>query len=189
MTTTYYLLAAGTCNTTSCVNTIVTVNTLSSAATSATAITPICIGNSTTLGITGGSLGTSATWNWYTGSCGGVYATNGTSPVLSPTVTTVYYLRAEGVCNTTACVNTTVVVNTFSTPATSATGTTPICLGNSTTLRYYRRSAWDSRGLEMVYRFMRRHLCNSWNLTGIKPDSNNYILSERKKAHVIQRPA
>ena len=75
--------------------------------------TPICYGNSTTLGISGGNLGTAGVWKWYTGSCGGSYVTSGLTPVLSPTVTTIYYVRAEGVCNTTVCSNNTVVVNTF----------------------------------------------------------------------------
>jgi len=84
--------------------------TLSLPATSVTGVPSICQGASITLGITGGNLGTSANWNWYSGSCGGTYITSGTSPTVTPNTTTTYWVRAEGVCNTTTCVSTTTFV-------------------------------------------------------------------------------
>jgi len=134
VTTTYYVRAEGTSNTTTCISTTITVNTTSTAASAATGTTPICYGSSTTLGVTGGSLGTGANWYWYTGSCGGTYVISGASPVLSPIETIVYYARAEGICDTTTCVSITITADTLSTAATSATGTTPICYGSTTTL-------------------------------------------------------
>ena len=101
--TTYYVQARGALNTTTCVSVTVTISSLSTQATSATGITPICTGSNITLGLTGGSLGTGATWNWYTGSCGGTTTGTGISVGESPTVTTVYWVRAEGICNTTIC--------------------------------------------------------------------------------------
>jgi gliding motility-associated-like protein len=111
-TTTYYVRAEGTCNTTACASVTVTVNSESTAATSiSSAQTTICDGDTETLTVSGGSLGTGATWEWYTGSCGGTSAGTGTSISPSPSTTTTYYVRAEGTCNTTACASVTITVN------------------------------------------------------------------------------
>ncbi|MFZ4582486.1 MAG: beta strand repeat-containing protein, partial [Paludibacter sp.] len=85
--------------------------TESTAATSISGDSPICNGSSSTLTLSGGSLGTAATWKWYSGSCGGTLVGTGASISVSPTTTTTYYVRAEGTCNTTACVSFTVTVN------------------------------------------------------------------------------
>jgi hypothetical protein len=61
----------------------------------------ICPGIAVNLGITGGTLGTSAVWRWYTGSPGGTLVGTGTALTVTPAVTTTYYVRAEGDCNTT----------------------------------------------------------------------------------------
>ncbi len=68
----------------------------------------ICPGISVNLGITGGSLGTNAVWRWYTGSCGSTLVGTGASLTVTPSVTTTYYVRGEGDCNTTTCVAVTV---------------------------------------------------------------------------------
>lgn len=75
---------------------------------------PVCTGTEVTLslaGVTGASLGTNAQWKWYSGSCGGTSEGTGNSISVNPATTTTYYVRAEGTCNTTACVYYTVVVN------------------------------------------------------------------------------
>jgi hypothetical protein len=102
-TTTYYVRYAGTCNTTTCATVTVTVNTLSVAATSVSGASAICNGGSATLTLSGGSLGTGATWQWYSGSCGGTPVGSGTSITVTPSATTTYFVRAEGTCNTTTC--------------------------------------------------------------------------------------
>ena len=90
----------------------VNIASASSAPTSAAASpNPICNGASTTLSLAGGSLGTSASWSWYSSSCGGILEGAGTSLVVSPTSSTTYYVRAAGTCNTTACAAITVTVN------------------------------------------------------------------------------
>ena len=71
----------------------------------------ICQGQSTTFYIYGGSLGSGANWNWYNSSCGGTFITSGTYPVLSPTITSLYFVRAESSCNTTACMSIIIAVN------------------------------------------------------------------------------
>ena len=85
---------------------------ISTIATNLTAVPNlICSGNSSVLSLTGGILGNSATWNWYSGSCGGIYEGTGSILSISPIVETQYYLRAEGACNTTLCLSVTVSVN------------------------------------------------------------------------------
>jgi hypothetical protein len=133
-TTTYSVRAEGTCNTTSCANVTVTVNTESTAPTGITGTTTICPGDNTTLSVQGGSLGTGASWEWYSGSCGGTSVGSGSSVNVSPASNTTYYVLAEGTCNTTSCANVTVTVNTESNTPTGITGTTSFCTGESTTL-------------------------------------------------------
>ncbi|MFH0865529.1 MAG: T9SS type A sorting domain-containing protein, partial [Bacteroidota bacterium] len=135
-TTAYYVRAEGTCNTTGCASLTITINTLSSAASSINITTnPICSGGSTTLSVSGGSLGTGASWKWYTGSCGGTYVNSGASIIVSPATTTIYYVRAEGTCNTTGCINSTVTVNAPSSAPTGASAApSSIVAGNSSTL-------------------------------------------------------
>ncbi len=73
-------------------------------------------------------LGTNASWNWYSGSCGGTFEGTGTSINVTPSSTTTYYVRAEGICNTTSCVNYTVNVAPDPDISISANPTT-ICEG------------------------------------------------------------
>ncbi len=133
-TTTYFVRAEGTCGNTSCASATITVNQPSTDPSSISGTTVICNGQSTTLSVVGGSLGTSANWQWYTSSCGGASAGSGSSITVSPTGTTTYFVRAEGICNNTACVSVTVTVNQPSVAASSISGTTTICEGGSTTL-------------------------------------------------------
>ena len=136
VTTEYYVRAENVCNSTSCVSEIITVNDSSVSVTLLTALNDtICQGSFTNLSLTGGSLGTSAGWYWYTGSCGGTAAGIGNTITVDPMLTTSYYLRAEGICNTTNCVNHTVTVNNITASATGMIlGNDTICENSSTTL-------------------------------------------------------
>jgi hypothetical protein len=115
-TTTYWVRIVGTAapcsNPAGSVTSVVTVNSLSVSPTSAnTNKVNICPGITAQLSITGGSLGTGATWRWYTGSAGGTLVGTGATLNVTPTVTTTYYLRGEGTCNNTAVQSVTVTVN------------------------------------------------------------------------------
>ncbi|MBS1647302.1 MAG: gliding motility-associated C-terminal domain-containing protein [Bacteroidetes bacterium] len=112
----------------------VVVNVPSTPAASANASpTTVCPGNPSTLTLSGGSLGTGATWQWHSGSCGGAVVGSGTSISVSPGSTTTYYVNAVGTCNTTACVPVTVNVGgTTATPGTP-TGPSPVCSGSTQT--------------------------------------------------------
>ena len=115
-------------------NTItMTVNTNSTAPTSISASTnPICPDSSTTLTVNGGSLGTGASWQWYSGSCGGTFVGTGTSVLVSPASNTTYYVLASGTCNTTTCALLTVNVNTN--PTATAGSNSAICDGEDLNL-------------------------------------------------------
>jgi Secretion system C-terminal sorting domain/Ig-like domain CHU_C associated len=63
----------------------------------------ICPGIPVTLGITGGTLGTNAVWRWYSSSCASTLVGTGSTLIVTPAVTTTYYVRAEGDCNNTTC--------------------------------------------------------------------------------------
>lgn len=71
----------------------------------------ICPGKRITLSVEGGTLGTNAQWRWYTSSCGGTLVGTGANITVTPTVTTTFYVRAEGDCNTTACEQVTVSIS------------------------------------------------------------------------------
>lgn len=82
----------------------------SNPADSITGTTEICSGENTDLSVSGGSLGTNAEWIWYESACGGTPIGNGTTINVSPATNTIYYVRAEGDCDTTSCVNAEVTV-------------------------------------------------------------------------------
>ena len=71
----------------------------------------ICTGNNVNLTVNGGLLGTGAMWKWYSGTCGGALEGVGPSITISPTVTNNYFVRAEGICGNSNCVNTTITVS------------------------------------------------------------------------------
>lgn len=91
-------------------------------------ITP---GNTTTLNVSGGTLGTGASWKWYTGNCGSNLVGFGNSISVSPTTTTTYYVRAEGTCNITSCGTVTVEVGCPAIIPTVSKSNVSLCSGNS----------------------------------------------------------
>lgn len=72
----------------------------------------ICLGGNTTLTVNGGSLGTGASWQWYSASCGGTPVGTGNSISVSPAAATTYFVRAESPCGNSACVSLTITVKT-----------------------------------------------------------------------------
>ncbi|MES2647629.1 MAG: T9SS type A sorting domain-containing protein [Bacteroidota bacterium] len=103
---------------------MVTVNQLSIAPTGATGNQSVCSGGSTMLTVSGGTKGTGATTQWYTGSCGEILAGTGDVLNASPNSTTTYFVRYVGTCNTTTCATVTVnVVQASTINLTSASNT------------------------------------------------------------------
>jgi len=130
-TTTYYVRAEGECGTTSCAQVTVTVKTASTNPTGATAASPtICVGGSTNISVSGGSLGTGASWKWYAAGCGsGAAIGTGSSINVSPTATTTYFVRSEGDCGNSSCGSVQVTVNPASVGGSVASDQT-ICSGS-----------------------------------------------------------
>jgi hypothetical protein len=79
------------------------------------------------LTVSGGSLGTGASWKWYSGSCGGILIGTGSSVTVSPTTNTTFYARAEGTCNSTSCASITTTVNPLTEATVFTSGATSIC--------------------------------------------------------------
>jgi hypothetical protein len=71
----------------------------------------ICSGIAVNLTAVGGTLGTNAQFKWYSGSPGGTPEGTGSSISVTPSVTTTYYVQAEGDCNTTAAQAVTVFIS------------------------------------------------------------------------------
>jgi uncharacterized protein (TIGR02594 family) len=137
-TTTYYVRAEGTCNNTSCTSGTVTVKTTSTAPSSVSlSDNNVCPGTNITLTVNGGSLGSGASWKWYSGSCAGTYVGTGTSIGVSPSTTTTYYVRAEGDCNNTTCASGTLTVkSTSTTPSSINFSNNNVCPGTNVTLTF-----------------------------------------------------
>lgn len=135
-TVTYSFAAAGGCASFS-TTTSITINQLSIAATSATA-TPasFCGPTNVTLRTVGGTLAPGASWVWYSGSCGGTrVGTGATLALTGVSSTTTYFVRAEGgTCSNSACVSTTVTINTVPTIQIDVLGDTSLLPGRTTTL-------------------------------------------------------
>ena len=87
-----------------------------------------------TLSVVGGSLGTNATWKWYTSSCGGTAIGTGSSINVSQTIATTYFVRAEGTCGNTECKSITINMNCGPTSITSNRVANTVCKGTSITL-------------------------------------------------------
>ena len=117
----------------------ITVNDSSIIATSVNASdADICSGAETTLSVTGGVLGTGANWFWYVGSCGGTPIGNGASLLLTAinttnptneTIVKTFYVRAEGLCNTTICKS--IEITIYATPVITAPENKVACFGES----------------------------------------------------------
>ena len=135
-TTTYFVRAEGTCNTTNCVSITILVENLSAAPAAAiSSPSTVCPGDLSILSVAGGSLGAGASWNWYATSCGGTFISSGPTLAVNPLITTTYFVRAEGTCNTTVCVNTTITVDDLSTSAGNiSSSASSICPGGNATL-------------------------------------------------------
>lgn len=91
--------------------------------------TSVCPGAPVSM-YTNSLLNSATNWNWYTDSCGGTPVATGDSIVVNPTVTTTYYVRAEGGCVQGACQLYTILV-TPAVPVIIASGPTTFCQGDS----------------------------------------------------------
>ncbi|MGC4040864.1 MAG: T9SS sorting signal type C domain-containing protein [Flavobacterium sp.] len=113
----------------------------STAPTSISGATSICYGTGgTTLAAVGGTTGSAGSYQWGTGNVVGnniIAGATSSTYYINPAATTTYWVRridGSPCSQSTAGVTQTVTVITPSTGVSNITGTTTICLGNSTTL-------------------------------------------------------
>ncbi len=106
-TTTYFVRAEGK-NTTKCAQ--VTVNVNSKEPESISGKSSIYIGEAVNLEEIGGILTTTSGWVWYQDNCNGKKVGVGSSLKVSPTITTTYFVRAQGENNNSKCVQKTITV-------------------------------------------------------------------------------
>lgn len=133
-TTTYFVRGENSCGITPCTSFTVYVNQPSVAATSIEGAGSVCSSLTTLLTVVGGTLGDGASWQWYADGCGSTPIGEGTSLLVTPNVTTTYYIRAEGLCNTTICRSRQVEVLSLSTAPGFITGEISDCMGFSSNL-------------------------------------------------------
>jgi hypothetical protein len=123
--TTYYVRFEGTCGNTTAQSVAVNVDIASIAPTAANVdVATYCddaAPATITLSYTGGTMGTGATAEWYSDATftTGV-ATGNNQTIAAPAITTTYYVRFEGTCNTTSDESVTVTVDNASVAPTSA---------------------------------------------------------------------
>lgn len=137
--TSYYVTATyGSCvSAATQVDVVVNAESTSPSGATASPSTPICPGGGpVNLAVIGGTLGAGANWVWYAGGCAsGTSIGSGPSLSVNPSVTTVYYVRAEGTCNNTSCASVTVTVETLpSDPTAINASSTAICTGETVLL-------------------------------------------------------
>lgn len=134
--TTTYTVQVDDGSTTISESVIVYVNPSPTAPTSVNASqTTICSGDPVTLIYQGGS---GATFNWYSGTCGGTFEGTGNNFTVIPTTSTTYYGRWEsGSCGESTCLQVNVTVNPSPiAPSTVTAAPSSICSGDNVTLTY-----------------------------------------------------
>lgn len=142
---------------------------------------PICGGSSVTLTQNGGTLSPGAQYVWYKDGCGSLPSIGtGSSIVVSPAVTTTYYVRVEGgtLCaSTTGCRSTTITVNTAVNATTTSscnnTGTAPIPMTGATATGTFSSLQWS--GGESL---------GSWSGSGNDPETYTFTPSASSGAFI-----
>ncbi|MCU7551407.1 hypothetical protein OCK74_19955 [Chitinophagaceae bacterium LB-8] len=95
----------------------------------------VVYGQSLSLSVQGGSLGSGAKWVWYADKCDGNKIGEGATISVQPLQNTIYYVRAEGKTGVTACASVKVNVDLNSQAATRINGPASICQGQGAKLR------------------------------------------------------
>jgi hypothetical protein len=114
----------------------------STAPTSINGPSEICLGESATLTVSGGTLGALAVVEWYSSACGGTFLGNGTSITVSPSATETYFARYSNTCNTTTCASLTVqVLSATSNVTLASSSVTAVIVCEDGPWTYYRNPA------------------------------------------------
>lgn len=101
----------------------------------ASASTVCAPGDSVLLTVVGGSLGAGADWVWYADGCGtGSSIGRGSSIRVFVSRNTTFFVRAEGVCNTTACASAAISVRTKPSVTIAANNNNTVAPGSTTAI-------------------------------------------------------
>ncbi|MFN5984081.1 MAG: T9SS type A sorting domain-containing protein [Fluviicola sp.] len=102
----------------------------------------ICQGQTVTLSVVGGTLAPGASWQWYTGSCGGTLVGTGNTISVSPTTTTTYFVRASAgtTCPASVCTSGTLTLPPAGTNLGNNTESAT-CLVNQAGIIYFYHSS------------------------------------------------
>ncbi len=124
---------------------------LPSLPTSMASINNPCAGETVTLTLASGSLGGGIAYTWYAGGCGSVQVGTGTMIVVSPTVSTTYYVRSEGGCLTSPgpCSGMNQVDVTPNPTLNFSTSHSTLCAGESATLSIGGASSYSVNGISI----------------------------------------
>lgn len=136
-TTTYFVRAEGSCNTTACASVTINIGNGAADPDSATVtIDNICPEDTTGLVVHSATpLPSGYTYVWYTGACGAVPVGIGDTLLVNPSATTTYFVRAVGTCGASLCASTTVTVLPGSvTPNGALTDNNNFCMGGNANL-------------------------------------------------------
>jgi len=112
-----------------------------------TTTTSMCANSQVTLSISAGNLNSATNWVWANSVCGASSIGTGTSIVISPAVSTSYFVRGEGGCTSPgACASATVtVVNSKDISGQATSTANPVSGGNVVLYRYESiLTKWDS---------------------------------------------
>ncbi|MEI6767195.1 MAG: DUF4082 domain-containing protein [Bacteroidota bacterium] len=141
----------------------VTVNTVSTEPSTISGTTTICNGLGTTITASGGTSGTGATMEWFTGTCGGTPAGTGANITVAPNTNTTYFVRRTGTCNTTSCATQLVTVN-------SPSAILPTLLSNNDYVWWGNTSGdWNTASNWYVYNG------STFNIAASAPDSSKNV--------------
>lgn len=139
-TYTYYAACSGSPTCRTATTFVITAN--STAPTAVTGTGTFCNGTTATLGRTGGTLVGGASWEWFSGSCGGTFLGTGATLPVTPVATTTYFVRASaaGGCAATACASGTITLPTAGTALANNTESATCVVNQNGYIHFYHSS-------------------------------------------------
>ncbi len=158
----------------------------------------VCVGGSTLLQKSGGEEGTSTSWMWYTGSCGGTFVGDGISHNTGDLdETTSFYLRGEDECGNTDCVSRTIVVVPLSIDTQPEDAT--VCVAGTASLSVSATGVglqyqWKKDAVEIpgansaTYPIASAVLGDAGSYTCVVSDAENSVTSNAAVVTVLEQP-
>ena len=140
---------------------------------SSTTITP---GQATTLQVNGGTLNSAPNWIWTTGNCEGIQVGKGVSLLVSPNVTTTYYVQASGCGVKTTCKS--ITINYCTAPANPSSASSSIgspSNGSNHYVNFSVATVVDAEGYVWDYSFDNLNWSTNWYETTCSGNCYSYV--------------